>query len=171
MLKYKLNKSKKDELKNIIKNQIYINWKRRINEIFAFDNELKKLKNNKKNIKTILIISKKRKNIFLSLVNIMGEVLLKMTFKSAVKHKYQKRWQRRRPDAFNLYLNVFFKKFKKKIKKNKKNLRIIALLLRANKLNRKIIAIMRARKFDINIIKISRPKGFDSMREKKRKRI
>lgn len=162
---------KRLKLKLILGNQININWKNRIRKINRFEKiqgKIKNLKNGKIQKIFIFIILKKQQNIFISLVNLRGEVVLKTTLKKETKGKYEKRWERRKPDALAYCLNSFLKKA---LKLNVHKL--LAMFIGTNKfgLNAKIKWLVKKKFNNIPIIKIFQPKGWDTMREKKIKRV
>lgn len=161
---------KKEKLKKILENQVNVNWKNRIYKISRFEkiqNKIKTFENYKLQKLFSLVILSKRQNIFISLINLKGEIILKTTLKKETKEKYDKRWQRRKPDALVYCLNSFFKKIYK-LNVNK----LLVLFTGTNKLglNSKIKWLVRKR-FKILIIKNFQPNGWNTMREKKIKRI
>ncbi len=161
---------KKKKLKIILENQINVNWKNRIHKISRLkkiQNKIKTFENYKLQKLLSFVVLRKRQNIFISLINLKGEVILKTTLKRETKGKYDKRWQRRKPDALIYCLNSFFKRiYKLNVR------RLLAVFTGTDKLglNSKIKWLIKQR-FKILITKDFQPNGWNTMRKKKIKRI
>lgn len=165
------NNKVQPKLKTILENQININWKNRVQKIYRFkriQDKIKTFENHKLKKLFTLIILRRNQNMFISLVNLNGEIILKTTLKKETKGKYDKRWQRRKPDALIYCLNSFFKKIYKSLNIHK----LLCVFIGTDKLglNSKIRWLIKKR-FKIIITKNFRSKGWDTMRYKKIKRI